>query len=215
MNLPSPPCPMSDRPDRPAPARLRGWLRDTSGALAVEAVIVLPALIGAFLALLVFYDAFRTQKVNVAASYTLSDLLSRQVEPVTPDYIDSLHDIYDYMTRANHPTSLRVSSVYWNVIDEEYQVVWSYATRDGTVLTDERLNQDADRLPVIPRSDTVILMETRMHYSPPIIDSMGDQTFAHFVVTRPRFAPQVVFDSDDGGEIALTPCQHGEVTCGW
>ncbi|MCC5969990.1 MAG: hypothetical protein JJU15_08565 [Pararhodobacter sp.] len=203
---------------RPAATWLRtlhGWLADTRGALTLEAVIVVPVLIMSFLALLIFYDAFRMQKVNVTASYTLSDLISRKVDPVTPGYLEGLHNIYDYITRATHPTSLRVSSVYWNVLEEEYQVVWSYGTRNGTPLSSAELNEAADRLPIIPRADTVILMEARMHYSAPIVESLGNQTFAHFVVTRPRFAPQIVFLPDSGGQIALTPCQQGHVACGW
>ncbi|HHX89802.1 MAG TPA: hypothetical protein GX700_08545, partial [Paracoccus sp.] len=56
------------QPPRPRrhPRLLRRWLADTQGALSVETVIVLPALLFAFLALVVFYDAFRTQKVNVS-----------------------------------------------------------------------------------------------------------------------------------------------------
>jgi len=194
---------------------VRRWLDDTRGALTVETIIVFPVLLGAFLALVVFFDAFRAQKVNVSASYTLSDLISRQVAPVTPAYMEGLHDIYEYISRANHATTLRVSSVYWNVIDEEYQVVWSYATRGGSPLGNAELNQSVDRLPIIPRSDTVILMEATMHYRPPFAQGIGEQTFAHFVVTRPRFAPQIVFQSAPGSQIALTPCQHGHVTCGW
>jgi len=203
------------QPLRPCPRLLRRWLADTQGALSVETVIVLPALLFAFLALVVFYDAFRTQKVNVSASYTLSDLISRQVAPLTPAFVEGLHDIYDHISRANHATSLRVSSVYWNVIDEEYQVVWSYGTRGGAALQDAELNQSIDRLPIIPRGDTVILMEAQMHYRPPLTQGLGEQTFAHFVVTRPRFAPQIVFQPRHGAEIGLTPCQHGHFACGW
>lgn len=191
------------------------WLRDTRGTLTVETIIVLPMLLVAFLALVVFYDAFRTQKVNVSASYTLSDLISRQVAPITPAYMEGLHDIYDHISRTNHATSLRVSSVYWNVIAQEYQVVWSYATRGGAALGNAELNQSVDRLPIIPRSDTVILMEAVMHYRPPVTLGLGNQRFAHFVVTRPRFAPQIVFQPTTGTQIALTPCQHGHVACGW
>jgi len=195
--------------------RLRRWLADTRGSLAVESVIVLPSLMIAFLALFIFHDAFRMQKVNVTSTYTLSDLISRQVAPVTPAYLEGLHDVFDYITRANHPTSMRISSVYWNVIAGEYQVVWSYATRGGQPLGNARLNEAIARLPIIPRSDTVILMEARMDYRPPILQGLGNQTFAHFVITRPRFAPQIVFQSAPGTQIALTPCQHGQVACGW
>jgi len=200
---------------RTFPLRIRRWLEDTRGTLAVEAVIVLPSLMIAFLALFIFYDAFRMQKVNVSSTYTLSDLISRQVAPVTPAYLEGLHDVFDHISRANHPTSLRISSVYWNVIAEEYQVVWSYATRGGPPLGNARLNEAVDRLPIIPRSDTVILMEARMDYRPPIVQGLGNQTFAHFVVTRPRFAPQIVFQPAPGTQIGLTPCQHGHVECGW
>ena len=139
----------------------------------------------------------------------------RQVAPLTPAYLEGLHDIYDHISRANHATSLRVSSVYWNVIAQEEQVVWSHATRGGAPLENAELNQSVDRMPIIPRADTVILMEAVMHYRPPITQGLGNQTFAHFVVTRPRFAPQIVFQPSGNTQIGLTPCQHGHVTCGW
>lgn len=206
--------------DLPAPFqmlanRIRRWFADTRGSMAVEAVIVVPPLLITMLALFIFYDAFRTQKVNITASYTLSDLISRQVAPVTPAYLEGLHDIYDYVSRTNHPTTLRVSSIYWNVIANEYRVVWSHATRGGTPLSSAALNQQIDRLPIIPRADTAILLEAQMRYRPPIAQGLGNQTFNHFVVTRPRFAPQIVYQPASGGQIALTPCQQGQVTCGW
>ena len=204
-----------------APARhpfrrpFRRLLREQRGAVSVEGVLVLPIVVFALLALFVYFDAFRTQKANTSVSYTVSDLISRQVAPLTPNFVENMHNLFDYMARARHPSAMRLSSVYFNVIDQEYQVVWSYATRGGTVLTNAELNQNIDRLPFIPRGDTVVLLETRMNYTPPLNVGLGASALDHFVVTRPRFAPQIAFNDPNAGVVQLTPCQQGHVACGW
>lgn len=213
MSLPRSPEPVTPAGTRRA--RLARWLRDCRGSIAVEAVLVLPLLVMTLLAAFVFYDAFRTQKANVTASYTVADLISRQVATVGPAFFEGMHDAFDYLSRSRHPTTVRVSSVYWDVVANQYRVVWSYGTRGTPALTHAMLNQSADRLPHIPRSDTVILLETRMTYAPPMRMGIGSQTFSHFVVTRPRFAPQIAYQAPGGAVAALTPCQQGQVSCGW
>lgn len=202
-------------PFRTLHRRAADWLHEQRGAVSVEAVLVLPAVIFALLAMFVYFDAFRTQKSNTSVSYTVSDLVSRQITPITPAFVENMHDLFDYLARTRHPTAMRLSSVYYNVVDDEYQVVWSYATRGNTVLSNAELNAAIDRMPLIPRGDTVVLLETRMSYTPPFTVGIGAQIMDHFVVTRPRFAPQIAFADPNAGVVQLTPCQQGHVACGW
>ncbi|MFN3952982.1 MAG: TadE/TadG family type IV pilus assembly protein [Pararhodobacter sp.] len=197
------------------PGHAARWLREQRGAVSVEAVLVLPVVIFALLAMFVYFDAFRTQKSNTGVSYTVSDLVSRQITPITPAFVENMHDLFDYLARARHPTTLRLSSVYYNVVDQEYQVVWSYASRGGTGLSNAELNAAIDRMPMIPRGDTVVLLETQMNYRPPFNAGLGASVLEHFVVTRPRFAPQIAFADPNAGVVQLTPCQQGHVACGW
>lgn len=221
---PIPACPRAPAPGasrRAAKAgkglcrRIGDLLRAQQGAVSVEAMVVLPVLIFALLSMFVYFDAFRTQKSNTGVSYTISDLISRQITPITPVFVENMHDLFDYLARSRHPTVMRLSSVYYNVIDQEYQVVWSYGTRGATALSNAELNAAIERLPLIPRGDTVVLLETRMNYRPPFAAGIGATTFDHFVVTRPRFAPQIAFADPNAGVVQLTPCQQGHVACGW
>lgn len=208
-------CPSAASPPRPllaAAARLRD---DTRGSVTLEMVFVIPMLLIVILALFVYFDAFRNQRTNISASYTVSDLLSRQTEPVTPAMIEGMHDLYDFITRSRFQTSMRVSSVYYDVREQRYTVVWSYATRGGTALTTAALQDRTDRLPTIPRGDTALIVEAGIDYEPPFSAGLSEQVMRYFVVTRPRFAPQVVYDDGRGNTAALTPCQQNQVTCGW
>lgn len=199
---------------RPWARWCRFW-RSARGSLSVEAVFILPILIWAYAGTFVFYDAFRTQRVNITATNTIADLISRQIAPVDAELIEGMHEIYDSIAQARNQTTLRVTSLYWNVNRERYEVIWSHGTRGNQRLNHGRLNQLADRLPGIPRGDTLILVQATMDYTPPMPIGIAAQTFDHLVFIRPRFAPQIIFEDGQGSEIGLTPCQQGQVNCGW
>ncbi len=178
-------------------ARLAAFRDDARGSLSVEAALILPLLCWFYVASFVWFDAFRTQNANLKASYTLADMLSRETDPITETYLKGLNKVYDYLTTTRHPTYIRVTTV--KCTDDcatearTLQVDWSYATEGRTKHTNATLGAFKDKIPLMPQGDTVILLETFMAYEPLFNAGLPAKSLENYIVTRPRFAPQLLY----------------------
>ena len=170
------------------------FLKSGRGNMSAEAALILPALFWAFIATLAFFDAFRQQNVAMKASYTLADMISRETEALSPSDIDGLNDVFDYLTYSNHPSWIRVTSIRWDQNDNRFEVNWSHATKSNDALTDATLQDRDSLIPAMAVGDSVVLLETYMIYEPIFQVGLDPNWTSNFVVTRPRFASQVVFD---------------------
>ena len=174
--------------------RMRIFARGTRGSMSVEAALILPALFWAYIATFAFFDAFRQQSLAMRASYTISDMISRETDTMSPGDIDGLNAVFDYLTHSNHPSWIRVTSVRWDSADQEFRVNWSHGTKDHDALTDVTLQDLKELIPAMAVGDSVVLVETYMIYEPPFRVGLDANWTTNAVVTRPRFASQVVFD---------------------
>ena len=175
---------------------LRRFGRSARGSITIEAILVLPLWIWAYIATEQFFDAYRENAQNVRAAYTLADAVSRRLDAVGPDYIDGLHEVFDYITRAETDTWIRVTSVYWDSEDGRYRCLWSYATEGHAAQTDDTIALQAARLPRMVRGETVVVVETNMAYTPFFNVGLGQLWYRNFVPTRPRFASKVEYDAN-------------------
>lgn len=176
-------------------ARLAAFRQDQSGSITVEFVLVMPILFWAFMAGYVFFDGYRQSTINLKAAYTISDLLSRETQAITPEYIDSMYELHRLLVRASSPTTLRVSVVRWDEDENRYYRDWSAArggidTLDNTDLTDLK-----SKLPTMPNAERVIVVETTNTFVPLFNVGMENKRLENFVFTRPRFAPQLAWSS--------------------
>lgn len=178
---------------------------DRSGSVAVEATMVFPVFIWVYLGMFVYWEAFRIENTNTKAAYLIADVLSREFNPVTDEYIEGMSDLYAFLTRDRFPTSIRVSSIGWDAANEEYVVLWSRAPDGGTELETEDVADKGDILPVIPAGDTVILVETRLDYSPTFNIGLDPRAMTQFVYMRPRFVTAVPFVGVDGAVASDSP----------
>ncbi|MEM6635618.1 MAG: pilus assembly protein [Pseudomonadota bacterium] len=178
--------------------QLRKFLADGQGTLSVETALVFPLLLWAYGGTFVFWDAFRAQNVNLKAAYTISDALSRETSAVNEDYLDGLNDIYAFLTDSNHPVRMRVTTIKWDEADNQFEVIWSESTSESwakhTIAT---LNANAHQIPAMASGDLAVLVETQMAYEP-FLSVVDARIFENFIVTRPRFGPQLVWENDDG-----------------
>jgi Flp pilus assembly protein TadG len=92
-------------------ARLSAYFRNTGGSVSVELVLVTPMLFWAIGASYVFFDGYRQSTVNLKAAYTISDLVSRETAAVNDDYIDSMYNLLQLLTRAQSEVKLRISVI--------------------------------------------------------------------------------------------------------
>ncbi len=176
------------------PRYIHGFVRSETATVTVEAVIVLPLVIWVYIAGVVFFDAFRTQNTNAKATYVVADLLSRQVDPVNAAMLDGLNDVYSRLARSRHPTAIRVSTLDWDMDQDDYRIRWSYGTSDWADLTPSELETIRGSVPNIASGESLIMVETEMDYVPMQNIGIAAQTLDHRAFVRPRFAPNLTFE---------------------
>jgi hypothetical protein len=189
---------------------LRSFRKDETGSVTVEFVIVIPLLIWCFAGIHVFFQAYRTQTINVKAAYTLGDQVSRETNYITPVYMDSLENLHEFLTATNEPTSIRVTAFEYERDDDTYRVIWSQG-RDGQLarITDARILDVRGYLPIMPDEEIAIMTETWVNFESADFVGLPPFTSYEVVVTRPRFASQVCWNPIDNGDQTTAVCQAG------
>ena len=175
-------------------SQLRRFRDDQSGALIAEAILVLPIMLWAYLALFVYWDVYRSINVSQKAAYTISDLISREMNatPLTPSYVTGMRDLMQYLINNKQTVTLRVTSISYSAQNKRFEVDWSVSP-DGAIpkLTTNGLASVANQIPAMSDGDHAIIVETKVHYSPAFNVGLSDKVLEQFVVTRPRFAPKI------------------------
>ncbi len=165
--------------------------RREEGAVAVEAIIILPMVFWSYLAMFSFFDAFREYTNNQKAAYTISDLVSRQATPLDNSFLDGTHQLFDTLTRPAGATSLRVSVVSYDLPTETYSVIWSHTRGAMEPLETSDITGWANRLPVMPDDDQIIVVETQADFNAFFNIGLGTRDITNFVFTRPRYASKL------------------------
>ncbi len=184
--------------------RLQKFIKSETGTLSVETVIMFPLLLWAFGATFLFWDLFHAHATSQRAAYTVADAISREENAINQTYMNGMDDVHTYLTQGQHATRLRITALIWNEDDAEFNVAWS-RTPDGNWAehTDASINDVADQIPNMAAGDCAILVESQMRYIPFMNVGLDPMVLENFVITRPRFGPQLVWEDADG---TLTWC---------
>lgn len=170
----------------------RRFARDESGVLMAEAVIVLPLMLWAYLALFVYWDGYRSVNTSQKAAYTISDMISREMVTLPANYVTGMRDVMRFLIDKDQPVRIRVSSVTWSQANNRFEVDWSRSP-DAALpqLTTGTIKNYADRIPKMADGDRVVIVETEVDYHPAFNVGVNDQVLKQFIVTRPRFVPKL------------------------
>ncbi len=185
---------------------LRAFARDESGVMLAEFLILMPILIWGFIALIVYWDVFRTINVSQKAAYSISDLLSRQ-EVVTEGFASGLYDVLAFLTPGSPLSRMRITSFEFDENtpeanidawgDDEYILLWSRVTGTDPLIT-PYVTADIQpmRNTIIPFMDSgqgAIIVETWVDYVPRFdigvlnaAPGLSNQTFTQTIVTFAR-----------------------------
>ncbi|KAJ55314.1 hypothetical protein ACMU_11490 [Actibacterium mucosum KCTC 23349] len=171
--------------------------------ITAEAVIAMPFLVWWYIGSFVFFDAFQARNVNLKAAYTVADMLSREDGSVNANYIYGLERVYSYLaTGSGSNAAIRVTLVRCSQNcdqDNGYRLLevdWSMGTDDLAALTTGQMSTYLDDIPIMPAGDRVILLETFIDYEPAWdVGILNPSDFDNLIVTRPRFVPQIQFES--------------------
>ncbi len=169
-----------------------------AGAVPVEGVIASTFLIWWYVASFQFFDAYRQKNINQKGAYTIADLISRETDAIDGNYVEGMNTLFDYLTFSRLPTTIRVSSVFWDNDNDRNAIAWSYGTGTKPGLTTTELQSQANRIPVMATGDYVIVVETFMAYEPIFNVGLDAQWFRQFITTRPRFTTCITWDKHDG-----------------
>ena len=114
----------------------RDFAADARAAVTVELVLVVPLLIWAFFATMIFNDAYRARTQAQSAALHVADAVSRNTDMLTADYLEGMNDVYDFLIAGAETSRMRISSVAWDRDADQPIILWSYGTRGMTALPD-------------------------------------------------------------------------------
>lgn len=186
------------------------FLSDENGSMSLETVLVFPLLLWAFAATFLFWDLFHAKAITQRAAYTIADALSRETDPVDDTYINGMDNVHAYLIQGSHATRLRISAITWDEDDAEFKVSWSQTPdTDWSAHTNATLNALDTQIPVMAAGDCAILVEAQVRFVPFMNVGIPPLVLDSFIVTRPRFGPQLIWKAADGTE---TQCVTAAVT---
>lgn len=202
---------------------LRQFWQNERGSVAIEGLFGGLLLLGWYMIAFQFYDAFRVRTIALRASYTVGDLISREINAIGPKYVDGTKKVFDRLT--NVPNSnyswLRVTLISCERLPSDarncdgttrkFTLVASDVSTGSTAKahTSASINAEHGRIPILGAGDSAVVLETSMFYWP--LFAIGDKALrlgdhwtsqglsskirlSNFVVTRPR-GPRTVWDN--------------------
>ncbi len=179
--------------------------REDKGTMTVETVLIMPILMWWVAASLMFFDAYKARNVNLKAAYTMSDMLTREmmldedesVIPIDESYINGLHNVFNYLTAGHGVNSyMRVSVIRCDdncaaedAASKDLHTEWSYDTEAVFVSHTGDVYNLGKHIPIMANKDVVIVVETKVDYSPAFNVGLTDQNFENVIVAKLRFSP--------------------------
>lgn len=199
--------------------RLRRFAESSAGGATVEMAIVVPVMALLFVVGLVAQDAIRMAYLNNKATFTVSDMVSREDALIDQGYFDGLNSVYRYLINNRFPTRMRITTIECtaNCTDEDTRVLevcWSQSTAGVAKLTTADIAPYNDTTPLFAEGDTLLMTEAFLDYTPFVEnDLLPTQTYDAISYTRPRIIGQVKFDTGavdgDGNRILLDCFNNG------
>lgn len=173
--------------------QIRRFRDQEDGLVMTEFLIMIPLLLWTFLALFVYWDAFRTINQAQKASYSIADLISRQSD-VDANFINGTQTVTEYLMNGSSSVKIRITSVKYVAATNQMKRIFSRSPGNKMAqLTNADLNQPAmrARIPLMADQDSVVIIETEIGHNPAFSVGIPNHFFDNFVVTRPRYNLQV------------------------
>ena len=175
--------------------------RSESGTLSVEAVLVLPMLLFAYLGMYVFFEGLRERNINLKAAYTVGDLLSRETNLIDMDYLNGMNGVFGWLTRTGNEVAMRVTVVRYDEEDDKHVMVWSRGVSGKPDLEQGDIEVIVTpHVPILADADSAIVVETWATYQPLFNAGLETTELYNIIVTPPRFTDQLMLVGiGDGG----------------
>ena len=190
---------------------IRRFCGERDGSVMVETVICLPLLVWALVATWEFFEVHRYRSVREKGTYTIADMISREVLGINDTYMDNAKTLFDGISNDNGVNQIRISVVRYDADTDEYFIRWSKVRGDGDyseLSTDDVRNSHAT-LPLMNDGEDLILVETISTYSPLFNVGLSNNVKIDTrIFTKPRIIGQVCYE----GEACYEEARHPD---GW
>lgn len=178
-------------PFRSLADRIRRFRKDKQGSLLVESVFIVPLMALGLTGFYAFWDVYRTQNMVQKASYAVADMLSREMVPATPAFLDGLERTLEFLIRDN--ARLRITSIRRIANGPTgvtgLDVLWSYSPSNAMVpLNETSLVTIESAIPMMAVGSNMVIFEVQVPYVP-VTDILEMDTLNEVVAMRPRFLP--------------------------
>jgi len=165
--------------------------KDTSGSMLAEAMFIVPVMAMGMSGFYAFWDAYQTQNRVQKGAYAIADMLSREMVPATPAFLNGLEQTLEYLIGTDART--RVTSIRRNTGGPlgaaGLTVLWSRSPGNVMApLTDATLSEVIADVPMMAVGSNVVIYEVVVPYSP-VTDILTVDTMRETVAMRPRFLP--------------------------
>lgn len=188
---------------------IRQFSRNEKGGVIIEFLLLLPLLIWAMIAMVIFWDVFRTINTAQKAAYSISDVISRQENNLSTSFVNGMADVFDFLTLSNSQNPrMRITSAWYDEGDDKFYRIFSVSPDNKVApytASDVESEWFKDMIPMVDDGDSVVIVESSVDYvfpfKLPFIDAgvvrvdesapVTVETFTEFVVTRPRFRTHI------------------------
>ena len=182
---------------------LKTFCKSEDGNAAIEYLFMAPVVLMLFAGTLTFFDAYRARFEAEAATNTIGDMVSRETQALSDDYIDGMLGVFESLAHRSSNEALRVSVVQYDADQDTHQVVWSQARNEsaGQLTTADTQTMGAS-FPLMGHLDRVVYIETKTGYGVPFglvrETLLDDFEIRNDIVVAPRFASTVCYSANAG-----------------
>lgn len=173
------------------------FAKEEDGTFAVEFMVLFPLMVFALLFVTDAFYGFRINTVNQKAAYTISDMVSRETQPINPAYLNGTLDLFEFLTDAHdYNPSIRLTAVKYDADQDEFELEWSQARGYLSAASQAEVASWSSQLPTMPDNEIIMVVETFQNFEPIFNIGFNERDIYNFVFVRPRYAPQVLYSTD-------------------
>lgn len=173
--------------------------RDERGSFSVEAILMFPLLVWALMSMYVFFEGLRESNINLKATYTVADLISREEDKIREIDIQGMRNIYAWLSRSQTPVSLRVSVIQYDEATDFHELKWSKGIGKDDLTQADVATVITPHVPIMADASQTIVVEAWASYDPIMNIGLTETELYNIVITPPRFSDIMRYEGADEG----------------
>lgn len=173
------------------------FARDTRGSIVVDSLSGILLLSLGASAFFSFWEAYQVQNRVQKATYTISDLISRQRgTTLTRSFLDGMEKTSEFLMHDDQNAVMRISQVRRTsgvaTNSAGLTVDWSYSPCNAKPsITTATISTIRSKLPLIDLGAALVVVEFDVQYDPGMAEvGFGMMTYSGFLSSLPRFEQQ-------------------------